>query len=136
MQPELDMLPERLQLWQEQEEEERREYDAVFYNSFQQETRGSQPATFSVGQTVAVSTQALYKRDKAPSIAVIIAMWELVARDQIEAENENDEDEDPKAGQMMVRVHWFLRPTELAAIRVKREHGEVCVILAYPFSLT
>ncbi|KAJ7286127.1 hypothetical protein C8J57DRAFT_1286799 [Mycena rebaudengoi] len=91
MQPELDMLPERLQLWQEQEEEERRDYDAVFYNSFQQETRGSQPATFSVGQTVAVSTQALYKRDKAPSIAVIIAMWELLAAIRVKREHGENE---------------------------------------------
>jgi hypothetical protein len=26
---------------------------------------------------------------------------------------------------MMVRIHWFLRPSELAGIRVKREELEV-----------
>lgn len=114
-QPDHDMLFDRLATWQEQPEDERVNYKTVFYSAFQRTERGDSPI-FRVGDTVAVRTKAVYKRDK-PSIAVIVAMWELVS--------ENGEEGDENAEQMMVRIHWFLRPSELAGIRVKREELEV-----------
>ncbi|KAJ7475094.1 P-loop containing nucleoside triphosphate hydrolase protein [Mycena galericulata] len=116
--PELDMLPERLASWEDQEEDERPAYRAVFYDAFKRTERGAPPVTFSVGDTVAVETEAMYKRGKKLSIAVIVAMWELVLED---SDRQEEEEEDR---QIMVRIHWFLRPTELAAIRVKRDHLE------------
>ncbi|KAJ7903529.1 P-loop containing nucleoside triphosphate hydrolase protein [Mycena olivaceomarginata] len=113
-QPDHDMLFDRLATWQEQPEDERVNYKTVFYSAFQRTERGDSPI-FRVGDTVAVRTKAVYKRDK-PSIAVIVAMWELVP--------ENGEEGDENAEQMMVRIHWFLRPSELAGIRVKREELE------------
>lgn len=110
------MLPENSATWEEQDEDERANYKTVFYNAFQRTERSGSSAMFCVGDTVAVETVALYKRDKKPSIAVIVAIWELVAED-------GEEEEDRP---MMVRIHWFLRPTELASIRVKRDHLEVC----------
>ncbi|KAJ7497064.1 P-loop containing nucleoside triphosphate hydrolase protein [Mycena latifolia] len=118
MKPELDMVPERLAAWEDQPEDERFEYKAVFYNAFQRTERGTSPTTFSVGDTVAIETQAMYKCDKKPSIAVIVAMWELVPENR-----DTDEDSEEDTG-IMVRIHWFLRPSELAAIRVKRDHLE------------
>ena len=59
--------------------------------------------TFSVGDTVLIATAA-----HAPSVAVIVAMWETSV----------------SAG-VHVKVHWFLRPKELASIRAKRDHVEV-----------
>ncbi|KAJ7786638.1 P-loop containing nucleoside triphosphate hydrolase protein [Mycena metata] len=114
--PELDMLPEKFTAWQEEDEEDRTVYKTIFYNAFQRKERANSPI-FGVGDTVAVQTAAVYKRDKQLSIAVITAMWELVPEDQEEESEEGER-------QMLVRVHWFLRPTELAAIRVKREHLE------------
>ncbi|KAJ6619997.1 P-loop containing nucleoside triphosphate hydrolase protein [Mycena sp. CBHHK59/15] len=122
MKPELDLFPERLAAMQDQDPEKHREYNAVFYGAFERKNHGSSSTTFRVGDTVMVPTQAVYKRDKAPSIAVIVAMWDLVLKDT--DEDEKDEEEDEVASQMMVRVHWFLRPAELAAIRAKREHVE------------
>jgi origin recognition complex subunit 1 len=60
--------------------------------------------TFSVGDTVLVTTAAA-----VPSVAVIVSMWETSAA---------------TAG-MHVKVHWFLRPKELASIRAKRDYVEV-----------
>ncbi|KAJ7111931.1 P-loop containing nucleoside triphosphate hydrolase protein [Mycena epipterygia] len=110
--PELDMLPEKLVARQEQDADERVEYKAVFYNAFRRKG-----VTFCVGDTVGVETEAVYKRDIKLSIAVIVAMWELVAENRDEEEEEEDKE-------MMVRIHWFLRPTQLATIRAKRDHLE------------
>ncbi|KAJ7274394.1 P-loop containing nucleoside triphosphate hydrolase protein [Mycena haematopus] len=120
-QPEHDMLPERFAIWQDQPEDERVEYKTLFYSAFQRAERGDL-SLFRVGDTIAVRTQAIYKRDKKPSIGVIVAMWELIP--QTTAKEDGGEEEDPNAGRMMVRIHWFLRPTELAAIRAKRDHLE------------
>ncbi|KAK7033124.1 origin recognition complex subunit 1 [Favolaschia claudopus] len=118
--PELDMLPENFAVWQEESEDERRNYKAVFYSALQRKQRAESPV-FRVGETVAIRTEAIYKRDKIPSIAVIVAMWELVPESGEEQEDATDEE---ISGRMMVRIHWFLRPTELPAIGVKRDHLE------------
>ncbi|KAF7330568.1 Origin recognition complex subunit 1 [Mycena venus] len=119
--PEVDMLPESLADWQEQPDDERVDYKTVFYSAFQRKERAESPI-FSVGDTVAVRTEGIYKRDKKPSIAVIVAMWELVPEPIME--KEDSEEEDKNVGKMMIRIHWFLRPTELAAHGVKRDHHE------------
>ncbi|KAJ6581316.1 P-loop containing nucleoside triphosphate hydrolase protein [Mycena capillaripes] len=120
MEPELDLLPESFAAWQEKPEDERVDYKAIFYPAFQRKERSNSPI-FCVGDTVAVNTEAIYRRDKKPSIAVIVAMWELVPESQDEQE---DGEEDKNVKKMMVRIHWFLRPTELATNRAKREHLE------------
>jgi origin recognition complex subunit 1 len=65
---------------------------------------------FSTGDTVLLATNA-----RRPSIGVIIALWQ-VTRDVTDI-------------QMLAKVHWFLRPTELAQLRAKREHLEVCLLV-------
>ncbi|KAI0918037.1 hypothetical protein AcW1_007017 [Taiwanofungus camphoratus] len=62
---------------------------------------------YGVGDTVLVRTLS-----KEPSIAVIIAIWEVVG------------DEIPNEKGLRVRIHWFNRPVELPAIRARREHEE------------
>lgn len=69
--------------------------------------------TFKLGDCVLVKTQA-----KHPSVGIITAMWEVLGRTE-------DDEEDEKMLKK-VRVHWFLRPNELASIRARREHREVC----------
>ncbi|TFK49740.1 P-loop containing nucleoside triphosphate hydrolase protein [Heliocybe sulcata] len=76
-----------------------------------------QAETFSVGDTVLIATNA-----KKPSVGVIVAMWQVQAGEE-EVEREDD-DEQGGEGKMKVKVHWFLRPTELAGVRAKRDHLE------------
>ena len=66
--------------------------------------------TFSVGDTVLVVSPA-----KTMNIAVIIALWRVVRK-----EDEVEDDEDPSES-MRVRVHWFTRPAQLGASRQKRD---------------
>ncbi|KAF7374895.1 Origin recognition complex subunit 1 [Mycena sanguinolenta] len=120
-QPEHDMLPDKFATWQEQAEDERAKYKTMFYSEFQRTQRGGDSSRFRVSDTVAIRTHGVYRRDKTPSIGVIVAMWELFPQTTEEQESGK---EDENYGRMMVRIHWFLRPTELAAIRVKRDHFE------------
>jgi hypothetical protein len=69
-------------------------------------------AKFSIGDTVLLATNI-----RRPSIGIIIALWE-VSRPLTDA-------------QMFAKVHWFLRPTELARSRKKREHLEVCLLIPF-----
>lgn len=132
--PELDLLPE------EREEEEKAKADdededkeegveTVFYESFKMRRkptsyRGTKRLkvaetelqTYCIGDTVMVETDALYFMKKPPSIGVIVAMWETRRKGE---ENQGG------ATMMRVRIHWFLRPTEMASIRAKRDHEEV-----------
>ncbi|KAJ7076450.1 P-loop containing nucleoside triphosphate hydrolase protein [Mycena belliarum] len=115
MKPELDMPPERFAEWEEEPEDERSSFRAIFYKAFQRTERGASKTTlFSVGDTVAIQTEGHYKREKKSSIGVIVAMWDLVG----------DGDNHEEDAQMLVRIHWFLRPSELAGIRVKRDYFE------------
>ncbi|KAF8634081.1 hypothetical protein AX15_001083 [Amanita polypyramis BW_CC] len=72
--------------------------------------------TYRVGDTVLIQTNTIDNRKKPPSIAVIISMWDVRAKRQ-EANN-------PNRNKMRIRVHWFLRPSELPRIRANREHLE------------
>ena len=72
------------------------------------------PTVFNVGDTVLVKTGS-----PTPSVAVITAIW-----------NVDGEDFKPKAS-LRIRVHWFVRPSELPKIRAKRDFYEVCPILIW-----
>lgn len=72
--------------------------------------------TYHVGDTVLIETDSLYLVKRPPSIGVIVAMWQI-KRNAREAADPN---------KMRVRIQWFLRPKEMASIRAKRQHEEVC----------
>jgi len=67
--------------------------------------------TFSVGDTVLVVSTA-----KTTNVAVIVALWRVVRKD----DEDGDDDEDSSES-MRIRVHWFARPTQLGSNRQKRE---------------
>ncbi|KAI9454389.1 hypothetical protein BJY52DRAFT_1225114 [Lactarius psammicola] len=81
----------------------------TFYAQFSRFSRASDKVgsvasgAFSVGDTVLLATNV-----KKPSVGIIIALWE-VSRPVTDS-------------QMLAKVHWFLRPTELAQLRAKRGH--------------
>ncbi len=77
--------------------------------------------TYKVGDAVLVKTQT-----KQPSVGVIVALWEVVA----------GEDEDLGKNFKKVKVHWFLRPEELASVRARRAHEEVRCNSVHPNFLT
>ena len=85
----------------------------TFYVQFTRSSRASDKVAseaFSVGDTVLLATNV-----KKPSVGIIIALWE-VSRPVTDS-------------QMLARVHWFLRPTELAQLRAKRGHLPVRHVL-------
>ncbi|KAL1730392.1 P-loop containing nucleoside triphosphate hydrolase protein [Schizophyllum commune] len=119
---EQDLYPEEREA---REEEEAEETTTTFYSAFERKAvakpsvkRGKQAArapksdtegvVFKVGDTVSVASL----RPQA-SIGVIVAMWETSALECI------DEDTHPR---QKVRIHWFLRPSELAKCGAKRDH--------------
>ncbi|KAF5376959.1 hypothetical protein D9615_007258 [Tricholomella constricta] len=128
--PDLDLLyDEKEQLG---EGEDKDETETVFYRSlemknpsvkaFRSKGRKKRTAgppgdliTYNVGDTVLVKTDKLLLQHKPPSIGVILSMWEI-RRMGSEEESEPDK--------MRVRVHWFVRPTELPGIRAKRDHAK------------
>ncbi|TDL25739.1 P-loop containing nucleoside triphosphate hydrolase protein [Rickenella mellea] len=89
------------------------EMETHFYNAFTRSRVGKPKKkgkevdtapTFHVGDTVLVSTTA-----KTPSVGVIIAMWRICTMDGTSLVER-------------VKIHWFLRPTELASHRARRDH--------------
>ena len=92
-----------------------------FYSDFLRASRATDKSgkasseKFSVGDTVLLATNL-----RKPSIGVIVALWE-VSRPLEHSE-------------MFANIHWFLRPTELARSRTKREHLEVRLL--YPLSVS
>ncbi|TFY57935.1 hypothetical protein EVG20_g8345 [Dentipellis fragilis] len=65
---------------------------------------------YKVGDTVLVATNP-----KRPSVGVIVGMWEV----------KNVDGEDRRRGaSLRVRIHWFLRPAELAKTRAERSFFE------------
>lgn len=95
------------------DEESTDDLSTTFYGQFSRPSRASDKVrsvaseAFSVGDTVLLATNV-----KKPSVGVIIALWE-VSRPVTDS-------------QMLAKVHWFLRPTELAQLRAKRGHLPVC----------
>ncbi|KAF5339244.1 hypothetical protein D9758_013297 [Tetrapyrgos nigripes] len=119
-----DLLPEEVDAWNNEEDEENREnLETRFYDSYQtrksahmkrKTTKGkgkteSEFVTYKVGDTIFVETEMLAK--KAPSIAVITGMWET----DFEAEDTE---------RIRLGIHWFIRPNELPSIRAKRNYQE------------
>ena len=78
---------------------------------------------YHVGDTVLIETDSMYLVKRPPSVGVIVAMWQIKGNAQETAD----------FNKMRVRIHWFLRPKEMASIRAKRQHEEV--FFFFPFSL-
>ena len=135
--PEIDLLPEEQEDGNEENEDSDTDgesellIETVFYDAFRMRRkatayRGSksmklgktETVTYKVGDTVMVETDTLYIMKRPPSIGVIVAMWET-------KKEENSNSKLTDASRMRIRIHWFLRPTELASIRAKREHKDV-----------
>ncbi|KAL1740855.1 P-loop containing nucleoside triphosphate hydrolase protein [Schizophyllum fasciatum] len=114
---EQDLYPEEREA---REENEAEETTTVFYSAFERRAstqagagRGKRAAdapgvVFKVGDTVSVASLR-----PVASIGVIVAMWETSKLDDI------DEETHPR---QKVRIHWFLRPSELAKCGAKRDH--------------
>ncbi|PPQ98702.1 hypothetical protein CVT24_003410 [Panaeolus cyanescens] len=133
--PELDLLPEELDDLNSKEKEEEEgegvpdERETVFYNSFRMKRKGvpyrgarriqaakTESQLYSVGDTIMVETDTLYNFKRPPSIGVIVAMWDTC--------HPSERQDSIPFTSMRVRIHWFLRPFELAAIRASRTHKE------------
>lgn len=77
-------------------------------------------ATFKIGDMILIDTPNIYPTVRKPSVAVIVAMW------HVDWPNDEDLEEDAHLqSSMRIRVHWFLRPSELASVRARRDHLEV-----------
>ncbi|KAF8263656.1 P-loop containing nucleoside triphosphate hydrolase protein [Lactarius quietus] len=91
------------------DEESTDDSSTIFYEQFSRSPRASDKVgsvaseSFSLGDTVLLATNV-----KKPSVGIIIALWE-VSRPVTDS-------------QILAKVHWFLRPTELAQLRAKRGH--------------
>ncbi|KAH8991280.1 P-loop containing nucleoside triphosphate hydrolase protein [Lactarius akahatsu] len=88
------------------DEESTDDLSTTFYAQFSRSSRASDKVgseDFSVGDTVLLATNV-----NRPSVGIVIALWE-VSRPVTDS-------------QMLAKVHWFLRPTELAQLRAKRGH--------------
>lgn len=135
--PENDLLPEeREEMDEEGEDKGESELlsETVFYDAFRMKRkatayRGSksmklgktETMIYKVGDTVMVETDTLYIMKRHPSIGVIVAMWETRKGSNTSTD----------ASRMRIRIHWFLRPTELASIRAKREYEDVSYHLRF-----
>jgi origin recognition complex subunit 1 len=75
----------------------------------------SDETAFAIGDVVLVASET-----KKPSIGVITGMWQVIYP-------EDDAESDGEGERMKVQIHWFMRPTQLASVRVKRDHFEVCL---------
>jgi origin recognition complex subunit 1 len=82
--------------------------------------KATDPATFSVGDTVLVRSRASTK----PTVAVIISIWETHA----ERRKENTILENDDQDNLKVRVHTFLTPSQLPTVRAAREYRQVILI--------
>lgn len=130
--PDLDLTEEDREELEAEEDEE--EMETVFYRSFEMKNtaakvfrtkvkgkkkqnvagRGGR-TTYNVGDTVFIKTDEILLQYKPPSIGVILAMWERRRKD---AEDETN------PAKMRIRIHYFVRPTELPSIRAKRDHAK------------
>lgn len=80
----------------------------------------SEGNVFRVGDTVLVKSQA-----KHPSVAVIVALWDVKTKDG----------EVDGLLPQKVKVHWFLRGSELPSVRAKKEkHAQVRTLLFFSAS--
>ena len=130
----IDLLPEEQEeaneetVSSDENDTEKEVLETFFYNAFTMKRKvaslsgGRRGAvklvhrTYNVGDTVLIETDSVYLVKRPPSVGVIVAMWQIKGNAQEAA--------DPN--KMRVRIHWFLRPKEMASIRAKRQHEEVC----------
>ncbi|KAF8072242.1 P-loop containing nucleoside triphosphate hydrolase protein [Lyophyllum atratum] len=130
--PSLDLTQEERDELEKNEDGD--EMETVFYRSFEMKNKAvkvyrskvkgkkkqkageqSDMTTFHVGDTILIKTDEILLQYKPPSIGVILAMWET---------REKDSEDESEPAKMRIRVHWFLRPTELPSIRAKRDHAK------------
>ena len=125
----IDFLPEEQEeaLSCDDGDTEKQVLETYFYNAFTMKRKFSSLSggrhgsvklahrKYNVGDTVLIETDSIYLVKRPPSVGVIVAMWQIKGNSQEEA--------DPN--KMRVRIHWFLRPKEMANIRAKRQHEEV-----------
>ncbi|KAG5338844.1 hypothetical protein C0989_006009 [Termitomyces sp. Mn162] len=109
----------------DEEHEEDEEFETVFYREMRMQKRTTttyrrvgrdaegETTIYTIGDTVLVETNGDSSARKRPSIAVILAMWEVRKKGCREVS-------DPT--KMRVRLQWFLRPTELPPYGLKRAH--------------
>ncbi|KAF8336554.1 P-loop containing nucleoside triphosphate hydrolase protein [Cantharellus anzutake] len=85
---------------------------ADFYGSLvlYSETPNHRKTTIKLGDTVLVKTGT----NPYPSIGIITSMWE--------ARNSTQKGRRGEAGLPRIRVHWFVKPSELPSVRVPRHH--------------
>ena len=132
----IDLLPEEQEEANEEavssddDDTEKEVPETFFYNAFRMKRKvpslsGGRRGVvkllqriYHVGDTVLIETDSIYSVKRPPSVGVIIAMWQIKGNAQ--------EADDPN--KMRVRIHWFLRPKEMASIRAKRQHEEVCFL--------
>lgn len=125
----LDILLDELDGAGSDDDDDDERLEAVFYDEFKLKRkttsyRGStrmkiakaELQTYRVGSTIMVETDIMDLRKRPPSIGVIVAMWQLRAKGEEVAY-------DP--AKMRIRIHWFLRPSEMAAVRANRQNEEV-----------
>lgn len=97
------------------------ETETVFYEGFTRINYEKRKTVvddeFNVGDTVLVKTQA-----KLASVGVIVAMWEVRVKG----------DSDGQKVYQKVKIHWFLRPSELPSVRARRDHLQVCMFCYLP----
>lgn len=117
------------------------EYETKFYDRFTRHIRSKPPpksksrniqaniqlrtVDFKVGDPVLVVTDL-----RKTSVAVITSMWEVMGGEPPDPSSTDEEEDEDGAGEekkrrMRVRVHWFVKPSQLPSVRVKREHYEV-----------
>ena len=125
-----DSLPEEQEEVNEKavsidDDAEKEVFETFFYDAFTMKRKvasgGRRGAVklaqriYHVGDTVLIETDSIYLVKRPPSVGVIVAMWQIKGNAQEAADPNN----------MRVRIHWFLRPKEMASIRAKRQHEEV-----------
>lgn len=108
-----DLLVDERDIWEELNEDDRPELETTLYSELSVTCSRNKTRKYAIGDTVLVSAPR-----KKPSIAVITAMWET--------RNPDEPDKEPAK---KLRIHWFIRPSEMAAIRAKREYAEVRTFL-------
>ncbi|KAF5326681.1 hypothetical protein D9619_003969 [Psilocybe cf. subviscida] len=115
-------------------------FETTFYSSFRMKRKATtfrgmkrlqvgrtEAQTYRVGDPVMVETDTLLSVRRPPSVGVIVAMWEtskVGEEEQVTGDAVGNGDAGTNPANMRIRVHWFVRPSEMASVRAKREHEE------------
>jgi origin recognition complex subunit 1 len=136
-----DLFGDEREKWDEEDEEGgMKKMTSLFFKGFRRErwkgkvtnNAGARVSeeVYVIGDTVLIHTGA-----KLDSVGVIVALWETRFRHSPEGDSDDEDgDENEEADtRMKAKVHWFLRPSQLATVRAKRDHAEVnpnCLLIA------